>query len=1477
MMNDKYFDYLEQYESDIITYLGLPDLKNNITFYRQSIPQDPNMISMAVRRLLETSIHHILKANNFSPKKVGTLSKSIHFLQKQNIISKELEKTFNKIRDIGNKGAHGDGLSVEKAEKSLIQFDNALRLILKKLGKSVKTDVQIVDDMTIVSYQTFDRKLIYIQSANTETGGYDAYLGLEKIGDTSIPDEWEVDLRPNSPYLRSYAERRINQYMNTAGVPYTLHWAQLALDNKKKYFRDHHVHTVLKRSGFNPVPLGKDEHGKPNEWFKVDLETAKKAIEAVKEGRDSLDLTTITKSKQIEFRPEQKKAIEQTKKVFRKGNCMLWNAKMRFGKTLSALQVIKVCEFKKILIMTHRPVVSDGWFEDFSKIFSEKDGYIFGSKSKGERIEQLVSSKSPFIYFASIQDLRGSQWAGGKQGDKNTEFLEIEWDFVIIDEAHEGSETELAKQMKEQLIGERTKVLELSGTPFNLMDKYDDDSIFTWDYGMEQAAKADWSEKYPKLPNPYEDLPKVLMYTFDVSKKFSYIDEGKSFNFKEFFRVKDDEPEKFVYEDDVDRFLTYISSKNYQTNFPYASKEFRNQLRHTLWLLPGVKEVRAMELLLQEHPVFESYNIVNVVRDGDDGVAYQSDLRQVRDAIGNDPSQTKTITLTVRKLTTGVNIPEWTGVIFLSNTESPTSYLQAAFRAQTPFNHEKMGIKKNCYIFDFAPDRALKIMSESVGLTNKKGKINSTEQKEKLGRLLNFLPILGQEGNSMIRFSVDQMMTKLKKVYAEKAVRTGFEDASLYNDNLLNLNDVDLTAFQDLKKIVGKAGHKTKKSDFVVISENGFGIEEYDKAAKAERKKKRERSPEEEAQVQELQARRKQQATMISILRGVSIRIPMMIYGMRVDFDEDITLDKFIELVDEESWQEFMPKGLTKYKFKKFTKYYDADVFVEAGRIIRQRAKSYDNLDIIERTEKIAELFSSFKNPDKETVLTPWRVVNMQLVKTIGGYSFYDKKFENTTVDGKKANHWVEEKNTQEIYYDGAKFLDINSKTGLYPLFIASSLYFKKLLEVSEQQAGRVDSNQIWKDILRNNIYAIAKTPMAKTITERTLTGYKSYQTNIVFIDNLVDTTRSSLEEAKKQIEEAFEHVKFDVVIGNPPYQEETSDKEMGHGQQKRVRNIFQDFQMEVDCLQPKHSVLIYPAVRWIHQSGRGMGDFGLQQINDPHLSQLIYFPNANEVFSGVAIADGISVVHKDFSKNSDVFVYSHIENGRKMTVERKYPGKDPLVLYPKDLPIIEKIDSFVEKQGLSFLSTSKVINQKLFQIESDFAEKNADKVEIYRGQKYDFETKIKLLTNDKSGKSGRATWYIVDKALISVNQDLIDKYKVIVSSANAGGQKRDNQLEILPKGTAFGRSRIALKVFETETEATNFFNYVNSYFIRFTFLMTDESLTSLARRVPDLLDYSLGNSYIDYNQNIDNQLFALFGLTVDEISHVKRRVESMR
>lgn len=1463
-MSAKYFDYLTKYEADLDEYLGLKDLENSITFYRKSIPQDPSMIGMAVRRLLETSVNYLIAQNHIPDSYNKKLFEKINLLERKRVIGKEISQSFHAIRKIGNKGAHGDTLNVSVAEKILVEFDKALRLILKEHHKPVQINQIESDNMTIVTYETFDRKLIYVQSANTESGGYDAYIGLEKIGDASVPDDLEADFTPNSGYLRTYAERRINQYMNTAGVPYTLHWAQLAVNKKRQFFRDHEVHAVLKRSGFKPIPLGQDEHGKPNEWFKVDIDTAKKAIEAVKEGKASLDLTNKSKPVTINFRPEQKEAIKQTKTIFKKGNHMLWNAKMRFGKTLTALQLVKECEFKKVLIMTHRPVVSDGWFDDFPKIFSKSDSYTFGSKNKGEKIQNLVYSNDAFIYFASIQDLRGSKWAGGKQGDKNREFLEIDWDLIIIDEAHEGNETELANRMKNHLIHNDTKVLELSGTSFNLLDKYDEDNIFTWDYTMEQAAKEKWWLEKPNEPNPYEALPKVLMYTFDVSDKFNYLDENKAFNFKEFFRVREDNFEKFVYEKDIKKFLNYISTNDDKNNFPYSTKEFRNQLRHTLWLLPGVKETRALELLLKEHPVFETYNIVNVVRDGDSEEFTQSDLQQVRDAIGEDPSQTRTITLTVRKLTTGVNIPEWTGIVFLSNTESPTSYLQAAFRAQTPFNHEKMGVKQQCYIFDFAPDRALKIMSESVGLTSKKGKINSTEQKKKLTHMLNFLPILGQEGNSMRSFSVDQMMTKLKKAYAEKAVRTGFEDSSLYNDNLLNLSEVDLTAFQDLKQIVGKAGNKTKKEDFVVVSENGFAIEEYNRAAKAERKKKKERSPEEEAQVKELQARRKQRAAMVSILRGVSIRIPMMIYGMNVDIDDDITIDRFINQVDEESWLEFMPKGLTKGKFKEFTKYYDADVFVEAGRIIRRRAKSYDKLDVIERTEKIAELFSSFKNPDKETVLTPWRVVNMQLVKTFGGYSFFDEKFENTTIDGKPASHWVETSETQNIYSNESKILDINAKTGLYPLFAATSLYYKRLWRTSNENAGKVDSQELWQSILRDNIYALAKTPMAKTITERTLAGYKSYQTNVCFVNNLVDTMKTSLEEAQLEIEEAFNHVKFDVVIGNPPYQEDTDNN--------RDSPIYHLFMDEAYSLSSK-VVLVTPG-RFLFNVGQTPTNWNKKMLADKHTQVVYYEQNSSKIFPNTDIKGGVVITYRD--ENQKLGPIGTFTNFAELSTilhkvfggNREFKSLNTLLygnstykfteeLY-KDFPSFLNRVSLAEKKSVGSNVFSKF--PEIFYSERQ----NTDDVQIYGRE-----------NNQRIFK-----W--VKKKYIQKHPNL-DKYKVLVPGVNGSGAIGEVLSTPLIGTPLIGYTQtfISFGAFDNGIEAENLLKYIKTKFARVmlgTLKVTQNNKTKETWANVPLQDFT-PNSDIDWSQSIseiDQQLYKKYGLSQDEIDFIEEKVKAM-
>lgn len=1394
---------------------------------------------------------------------------------KRLISHKHLVDAFYEIKGKGNTSAHvlnPKDATKENALKSLKQvFDILAWVMLTYIDPDIKASAigQFLEPRAQEMYTTAERKFIYIQTVDNESGLFGAFEGTQKIGEGSVSEDLEADWSINSHYLRREASKRINQYMKTSGLPYTIGWAELAYrKSNKTWFHDYDVHNVLKRSGIKQA-----EHLEGNEWFKTDLETAKLAIKAVKEGHNYLNLSpaeaNLVEEQLITLRPEQTAAVAQTQKVFKNKNRMLWNAKMRFGKTLTSLQLIKNEQFQKVLIMTHRPVVADSWFDDFKKMNMKEVGYDFGSVNKGETLEHLKRGNNPFVYFASIQLLR---YNSGQTNLKD--FATVDWDLIIIDEAHEGTQTELSDTVMRELVKEHTKILELSGTPFNLLDQFDDEQVYTWDYVMEQTAKKEWDLKRPDEPNPYEQLPKVSMYTFEMKGKERFSDESKSFNFREFFRV--DEAGNLVYKREVAQFLDNITNPDSSTNYPFSTKAYRDELRHTLWLMPGVKEANAFENLLKEHPVFgREYKIVNVVRgsSADDGIANDADIEKVRNAITDDPSQTKTITLTVRKLTTGVNIPEWTAVLFLSNTNSAMNYLQAAFRAQTPFSHEKLGMKKNCYVFDFAPDRALTVMAESAQINSGVGKKNTQEQKQAMARLLNFMPILGQSEHGMKTFDVDRMLTQLKKVYAEKAVRSGFEDDSLYNDNLLTLTADDASMFTKLNAIVGKTQNQ-KAPKKVVVNENGLTDEEHEQAERAKKKPKVKRTPEELEVIEKQKEAKKQRKNMISILRGVSIRIPMMIYGMAVDLSKDISITDFINQVDDESWKEFMPKGFTKGMFSEITKYYDAEVFIEAGRIIRQRAKSFDDLDFIERAELIAELFATFKNPDKETVLTPWRVVNLQISKSLGGLNFYDDDFTSVT-DGARSNlHWVEKEMTKTIYHQESKILDINSKTGLYPLHSAVILYYQRLAQNDDH---RFEADQIYQEILANNIYAIAKTPMAKTITERTLTGYRQFKTNVIYIENLTETLKTDLEKGKELVEEAFKNVKFDVVIGNPPYQESATDKEMVAGQQQRVNNVFQLFQKLADDMKPSHSVLIYPGGRWMQQSGRGMAEFGSDLINSRQLSHLIYYPNANEIFGEVAISDGISIVHKDYTKTSSTFEYSLIEEGKSLDITRNYPGNDTFVIYPTDETIVNKIKTFVDDNGLAFLSSSPTINQKLFQIESNFVELNPDKVEIYNGQTIDEKTHIKLLANDKAGKAGRATWFVAQREVIKVRQDLIDKYKVVVSSANAGGQKRDNKLEILEPATAFGRSRLALKVFDTELEAKNFYNYISSEFIRFAFLLTDENLSSLAKLVPDLLDYSQTQKLIDFSKDIDEQFFKILGLTSAEIDRIKDRVSNLR
>ncbi|OHQ18264.1 Eco57I restriction-modification methylase domain-containing protein [Streptococcus sp. HMSC065H07] len=1386
---------------------------------------------------------------------------------KYHINNKAIVDAFFEIKGHGNSSAH-------KLNPKDATQENALKSLKQVYMILVWFVTEYVDDRIKVSlyenflepkaqerYTTAERKFIYVQTVNNESGKFAAFEGAQKIGEGTVAsDDIEADWTANSDFLRSVAPKRIKQYMTTSGLPFELGWVELAYKKStKSWFHDHDVHEVLRRSG-----IGHPEHLEGNEWFETDLETAKEAIKAVKDGRSFISETQAAykaEKVKITLRPEQDAAVKQTQKTYKKKDRMLWNAKMRFGKTLTSLELIKQEGFQRVLIMTHRPVVRDSWFEDYKKMEMAEAGYLYGSVDKGEKLTTLKSGDNPFIYFASIQYLRYN----GAQTNLPL-FSDVDWDLIIIDEAHEGTQTELSDTVMKSLVKEgHTKILELSGTPFNLLDQFAPEQVYTWDYVMEQQAKLKWDLENPEHPNPYEQLPEVLMYTFEMKHKEKFTDENKAFNFREFFRV-DDEGE-LVYKADVRRFLDNITNTDSETNYPFSTREYRDELRHTLWLMPGVKEANAFEKLLKEHPVFGmDYKIINVVRnDKSDNIVDTSgdDLSKVRQAITDDPSQTKTITLTVRRLTTGVNVPEWTAVMFLSNTSSSTNYLQAAFRAQTPFSHEKLGMKKRCYIFDFAPDRALTVMAETAQINSGVGKKNTHQQKQAMANLLNFMPILGKSDNGMEPFNVDRMLTQIKKVYAEKAVRSGFEDDSLYNDNLLTLTSDDAERFNKLNAIVGKT-QKQKTPTKVTITDSGLTDEEYDQAEKAKKKKPRERSQEEKEAMEKLKEARKQQKTMISILRGVSIRIPMMIYGMDVDLSKDITIEDFIKEVDDESWKEFMPAGFTKGMFKDITKYYDAEVFIEAGRIIRQRAKSFDSLDFIERAEEIATLFGSFKNPDKETVLTPWRVVNMQIAKGIGGLNFYDDNFESMT-DGATPNlHWIDTDVTDSVYHPETKIIDINAKTGLYPLHAAMSLYYQY---VQNNDDNRFDAESVYRGILENNIYAIAKTPMAKTITERTLTGYKKYKTNVAYIENFSDTLKLSIEEGKKQVEEAFGKVKFDVVIGNPPYQESDG------GANASATPTYHYFVELAKKLKPNNISLIMPS-RW-YSGGKGLDKFRDKMLNDIHIRELFDFPNPDEVFPNTNIRGGVCVVNWDNSYNAkDTLTRVVTFKNNKVTSDvyrsLKFAQSDTFIRDYTSVQIIEKINQvrkLDEGRISDFVSPLKPFGFRGFFIRD----------ERFHNDTSELQKPVKCF--------GKGTVGYVEREEVKVKTEWIDKWKVFTARANnIGTELNDDNFNTIvgEPGTICTETYLVigadLKLDENSTN--NLSNYLKTKFSRLLHgvAKTSHDAARTTYKFIPLQDFTV-KSDIDWSQSIaeiDQQLYKKYGLSDEEIAFIEEKVKEM-
>jgi len=595
--------------------------------------------------------------------------------------------------------------------------------------------------------------------------------GLLKIGFTTRSD---VELRIKEQFPTSMPLK-----------PWKLKFVREAT-NGELVFTDKDVHKRLLEMGRRNVN---------GEWYECTVEDVEVAVQSLFKG------SSVHKIRKLNFklRPEQQYAVNKTclffdnNKTSAKNSRFLWNAKMRFGKTFTAYKLAEKMKWKRILILTWKPAVVDSWENDLTNHTDFKDWQFIG----GRAVWNIIDKSKPIVWFASFQDVLGKT-KDGKRKPKINELAKLKWDVVILDEYHFGAWNENSKNF---YLTDNNKVdsvefseedfplivshyLYLSGTPFRALStgEFIEDQVYSWTYSDEQEAKKNWKE--PSEVNPYEALPQMSLLTYripDDIRSFAEQNDENEFDLNEFFRAeKNEESAKkkynFVHEDEVQKWLNLIrgqhlpydaklsgASKN-RPPIPFEDIRLLGALRHTLWYLPSVASCYAMAELLKENAniFFSDYEII-VAAGNEAGIGVKA-LLPVRAAIGHDGTKTRSITLTCSKLNTGVTVPEWSGILMLSNISTPETYFQTAFRVQSPWTVKGIDpikgeleyiIKPNCYIFDFAPNRALRLITEYASQLDTDPKIST---KTKLDNFLNYLPVLCYDGFIMQEMKAESLL-----------------------------------------------------------------------------------------------------------------------------------------------------------------------------------------------------------------------------------------------------------------------------------------------------------------------------------------------------------------------------------------------------------------------------------------------------------------------------------------------------------------------------------------------------------------------------------------------------------------------------------------------------------------------------------------------------------------------------------------------
>lgn len=706
-------------------------------------------------------------------------------------------------------------------------------------------------------------------------------------------------------YTGRTAQKRIDEIHSVAtpDVPYKILHYESAFKADGSSFMDHDVHRVLERKGFRAA---RDKDGKKTEFFKCSLADVKSAILAVKTGTENVENRTET----FGMRPEQKQAVELTEKYFlsekkassNRSPKFLWNCKMRFGKTFATYQLAKAMGMKKILILTFKPAVEESWETDLMT-HMDFEGWQFYSRNTEGTPDDLDQSR-PIVCFGSFQDFLGTNDMGGIKA-KNEWVHATNWDMVVFDEYHFGAwrenakrlfdkqddeayyDTDTEKYVKEEWANAINEsflpittdyYLYLSGTPFRSLNtgEFTEDQIFSWTYSDEQNAKETWDEK--DGANPYLPLPKMVMMTYKMPKEIQEIaleGEFNEFDLNVFFSASTPDkrrPEhaQFVYKDHVQKWLDLIRGsytptikENLQEGInsrqkpimPFSDTRMLGLLNHTIWFLPNVASCYAMANLLQErqNSFYKSYHI-NVAAGASAGVGLDA-LPPVRDSM-NPPLETKSITLTCGKLTTGVTVKPWTGIFMLRTLNSPETYFQSAFRVQSPWTVKNDAgkteiIKKECFVFDFDINRALRQLAEYSSQLNVGN--GTTNQEQQLGDFIHFLPVIAYDGSAMAPVNAEDILEFVTSGTTATMLARRWESATLVkvdNETLKRLMDnpealkaiMNIEAFrslgQDIETIINKSNavKKAKREGGNLTPKQKKQLTEAEKEYKSKRK-----------------------------------------------------------------------------------------------------------------------------------------------------------------------------------------------------------------------------------------------------------------------------------------------------------------------------------------------------------------------------------------------------------------------------------------------------------------------------------------------------------------------------------------------------------------------------------------------------------------------------------------------------------------